>query len=138
MKTKTLPAVVAFLVAVAAGHAQTTFLQVTNGDMVTDLGQFTHAVWGDFNNDGYLDLFVCNGNYGTNVLYYNNRDGTFTKATQGDPVMDLDFHTGAAAADFDNDGNLDLLVSEGMGDASTATSHNIFYQGTPFPSTKGE
>ncbi len=132
MKTKTLPAIAAFLVAVAAGRAQTTFMQVTNGDIVTDLGQFTRGVWGDFNNDGYLDLFVCN--YGTNILYYNNRNGTFHQIhAKAIPAMDLDFHTGAAVADFDNDGNLDLLVSAGMEDVGAGTSHNTLYQGTPLP-----
>ncbi|HTR42726.1 MAG TPA: choice-of-anchor tandem repeat GloVer-containing protein [Pseudomonadales bacterium] len=104
----------------------TQFAQVTTGAPVTDLGNYTRGVWGDFNNDGFLDLFVS-GYTETNFYYLSNGNGTFTKVTSGDPVQDADYHTGAAAADYDNDGNLDLMVSAGVGD-STPT-HNILYHG---------
>src|ERR1035438_8727739 len=110
MKTKrtlmlTAGVVLAFL---AQGRGQITFTKITNSPIVTDQGRYLRCVWGDFHNDGFLDLFVCNWT-ATNVFYRNNGDGTFTKISQGDPVQDLDYHTGTAGADFDNDGNLDLL-----------------------------
>jgi hypothetical protein len=94
--------------------AQTAFTQVTTGDIVNDLGVYTRPVWADFNNDGWLDLFVSGFLDRTNVFYLNNGDGTFTKRTQGNPVLDVDFHSGCAAGDYDNDGQLDLLVSAGV------------------------
>ena len=73
--------------------AQTTFTKITEGDVVNDLGiGFVRGAWGDFNNDGFLDLFV-NNKGGTNVLYQNNGNGTFTKITQGDPVQGANEHT---------------------------------------------
>jgi hypothetical protein len=65
---------------------------------------------GDYNNDGYPDLFVSN--YGANVLYKNNADGTFSDVTKRAKVAggENDFSVGAAWLDYDNDGFLDLYV----------------------------
>lgn len=103
-----------FLAALVSGHAQTTFTQITNGAIASDVGMFTGAVWGDFNNEGFLDLYVSNWAGHTNVFYRNNGDGTFTRITQGDPVQGADYHSLAAAADYENDGYLDLLVPAGV------------------------
>jgi hypothetical protein len=108
--------------------AQTTFTKITQGDIVNDLGNlFVRGVWGDFNNDSFLDLFV-NDKAGTNVLYLNNGNGTFTKVTQGDQVRGADDHSLPSCVDFDNDGNLDLLVPSGFGQSPTL-GHNRLYQG---------
>jgi uncharacterized repeat protein (TIGR03803 family) len=102
-----------------------TFTEITTGAMVNDTGNFTRCVWGDFNNDGFLDLFVCNYG-GINVLYQNNGDGTFANMNTGDPVQDIDYHTGTAGADFDNDGYLDLLVAAGI-DAPSAQALKLYH-----------
>ena len=77
-----------------------------------DLGFSFGVAVGDYDNDGYPDLFICNA--GRNTLYHNNRDGTFTDVTQssgigGKPPNTLSM--GAAWFDYDNDGLLDLIVS---------------------------
>jgi hypothetical protein len=67
---------------------------------------------GDYNNDGFPDMYVSN--YGTNVLYKNNGNGSFTDVTNRAKVggKPTDFNTGAAWLDFDNDGFLDLYVGK--------------------------
>jgi len=78
-----------------------------------DLGYSLGAAAGDFDNDGYPDLFVAN--LGRNSLYHNNGNGTFADVTAAsglntkpDDVISI----GGAWFDYDNDGLLDLTVSD--------------------------
>src|SRR5206468_10226820 len=64
---------------------------------------------GDFNNDGWEDLYVTN--LGKNRLYRNNRDGTFTEVAEEAGVASETWSTGCAFADYDRDGRLDLYVA---------------------------
>ena len=64
---------------------------------------------GDYNNDGYLDLFITS--FGPDYLYRNNGDGTFTDVTAPAGVSDPLWSTSAAFVDYDRDGNLDLFVA---------------------------
>ena len=66
--------------------------------------------WGDYDNDGWTDLFVT-GNLVPNYLYHNQRDGTFILSEWSDQVAFPAVTSGGAAwADYDNDGWLDLYI----------------------------
>ena len=64
---------------------------------------------GDYDNDGHLDFYVTN--YGPNVLYRNDGDGTFTDVTREAGVDDSRFSASSAFLDYDSDGDLDLYVA---------------------------
>ena len=82
---------------------------------------FSSCAWGDYDNDGFIDLFVTTADLSFPIpprthsfLYHNNGDSTFTKVTEGSVVTDLTTGTsGASWGDYDNDGFLDLFVSQG-------------------------
>jgi hypothetical protein len=63
---------------------------------------------GDYDNDGWPDLYV--GNFGNNRLYHNNHDGTFTDVAEQAGVTLGNWSTGASFGDYDGDGRLDLFV----------------------------
>lgn len=101
--------------------AQPSFSRVFSGAFVNDGGISAGACWGDYDNDGYLDLFVANWNNQDNFLYRNNGDGTFTRITEGRIVNDGGFSSGPCWGDYDNDGFLDLFV------ANQRNQHNFLY-----------
>ncbi len=89
-----------------------TFTDVTKkaGVALTGWGQGVCA--GDYDNDGWVDLFVTF--WGHNVLLHNNGDGTFTDVTKKTGLSHdkVRWGTGCAFIDYDRDGKLDLFVSE--------------------------
>lgn len=95
-----------------------TFTDVTDQAGVGDRGWSWMGVWADVNNDGLQDLYVVNGRYPAgepNRLYLNNGDGTFREVARASGVEDPNWGLGAAFADVDNDGSLDLFVSNYVG-----------------------
>lgn len=85
------------------------FARIIIGDITTDLGTALSCAWGDYDNDGYLDLFLGGGYVSTNFLYHNNGDGTFAKVTSGSLVTEINDAVGNWG-DFDSDGDLDLFL----------------------------
>jgi hypothetical protein len=86
-----------------------TFSDVTDKAGVGDVGWGMGCAVGDFNNDGFDDLYVTS--IGPDHLFKNNGNGTFADVTQKAGVSDPRFSTGAAFLDYDNDGKLDLFVT---------------------------
>jgi enediyne biosynthesis protein E4 len=92
-------------------NGDNTFTDVTERAGVPGTGYGLGCAWGDYDNDGFPDLFVTQ--YGSNVLYHNNADGTFTDVTAKAGVAGLEsgpIHSGAVFVDYDRDGWLDLYV----------------------------
>jgi hypothetical protein len=86
-----------------------TFADVTDKAGVGDVGWGMGVAVGDYNNDGFDDLYVtC---LGPNRLFKNNGNGTFTDVTKAAGTTDPRWSTGAAFFDYDSDGHLDLFVS---------------------------
>src|SRR5258705_6849023 len=86
-----------------------TFTDVTDKAGVADIGWGMGVAVGDYNNDGFDDLYVtC---LGPNHLLKNNGNGTVTDVTSKAGVGDPRWSTGAAFLDYDNDGKLDLFVA---------------------------
>lgn len=85
-----------------------TFEDVASGAGVARQGWGMGCAFGDYDNDGYPDLYVTN--YGANVLYHNNGDGTFADVTDHARAGDKRWGTSAVWFDYDNDGDLDFYV----------------------------
>ncbi len=85
-----------------------TFEDMTEKAGLQGAGYSLGVAVGDFDNDGYEDLFVSG--YGGNHLYRNNGNGTFTDVTAKAGVGGSGFSTSAAWVDLDGDGLLDLVV----------------------------
>ncbi|MGA8599345.1 MAG: VCBS repeat-containing protein, partial [Bryobacteraceae bacterium] len=88
-----------------------TFTDVTERAGLFRTGYFYGVTVGDYNNDGFEDLFITG--YPHNVLFRNNGNGTFTDVTKEAGLLDTEarFGTGCAFVDYDRDGRLDLFVS---------------------------
>ena len=87
-----------------------TFIEVGGAAGVNDAGQGAGVSWGDYDNDGDLDLYLANDG-GANRLYRNNGDGTFTDVASSAGVADAGPARGVSWGDYDNDGDLDLYVT---------------------------
>ena len=90
-----------------------TFTDVTHTAGVSDPQSSFCAAWADYDNDGYLDLYIADGVIGdgaANVLYRNNGDGTFTNTAEKAGVANTGNSLGTAWGDYDKDGYIDLHV----------------------------
>jgi hypothetical protein len=85
-----------------------TFTDVTAQAGVGGKGFGMGVTVGDYDNDGYEDIYVSNWN--SSILYHNNGDGTFTDVTAKAGVENPHFGTGVTWIDYDRDGKLDLFV----------------------------
>ncbi|HKD13526.1 MAG TPA: CRTAC1 family protein [Candidatus Angelobacter sp.] len=87
-----------------------TFTNVTERAGVGDKGLCLGAVWGDYNDDGFPDLYVVN-DFGRKTLYRNNGDGTFKDVTVKSNTLAYGAGMSASFVDYDNDGKFDYYVT---------------------------
>ncbi|MCH7883576.1 CRTAC1 family protein [Patescibacteria group bacterium] len=88
-----------------------TFNDVTEEAGLCKLGTGMGVTVGDYDNNGYLDIYVTN--HGKNYLWQNKGDGTFLEVAEKVGVADRGMGWGTAFFDYDNDGDLDLYVVNG-------------------------
>lgn len=91
------------------------FRDVTQAAGISGLGVGNSMLWWDYNQDGYPDLYVSNDFKVADQLYRNNRDGTFTDVVRQAFPHTTWFSMGSEAGDLNNDGRIDLLVSDMAG-----------------------
>jgi hypothetical protein len=92
----------------ASGRRRPTFVDVTQDSGLRDAGYGMGVATGDFDNDGWPDLYVTN--LGSNRLWRNNRDGSFSDVTRSSGADDTRWSIAASFFDYDRDGWLDLYV----------------------------
>ncbi|MFC1555676.1 FG-GAP repeat domain-containing protein [candidate division KSB1 bacterium] len=110
---------VMIILTASTGYTQVTFSdQTDNANVMMDSRSrySTGQAWGDYNNDGYIDVYITSwGQAATglakNALYRNLGNGRFIDVASTQDIGLMDNSTGAAFADFDNDGDLDLFVA---------------------------
>jgi hypothetical protein len=126
------------------GDGTFTDVTVSAGDL--DKGRYRGlgVVWGDYDNDGWPDLFVANDAH-PNLLYHNNRDGTFSEvAFEAGVAFDEDGREragmGVDFGDYNNDGWLDLVITNFYGEPHSLylNQRNGTFLETTWPSGVGE
>ena len=90
-------------------NGDSTFTDVAVAAGVADTGYGMGCAVGDYDNDGFPDLYVTN--FGANIFFRNNGDGTFTDVTRGTGTGDARWGTSCAFVDYNNDSFLDLYVT---------------------------
>jgi hypothetical protein len=109
-----------------------TFRDVTAKAGVGDTGWGLAGVWSDVDDDGWPDLYLGN-EFGSNALYRNNGDGTFSERTRASRIADPGAAMGLAFGDYDGDGRGDFFVSNMYANSRWALFHPDFPVPIPWP-----
>ncbi len=99
-----------------------TFTEVGEAAGVDDSGWGLAGAWGDYDDDGWPDLYVGN-EFGIGALYHSQRDGTFREVGETAHAHERSAVMGVAWGDYDNDGHLDLYLSNMYANSRWALFH---------------
>lgn len=99
-----------------------TFTDVSDAAGTGGSGWGLAAAWGDYDDDGWPDLYVGN-EFGTNALYHNEGDGTFRDVAAAAGAEDRGAAMGVAWGDYDNDGRIDLFINNMYANSRWALFH---------------
>lgn len=88
-----------------------TFTKITNHALVNEKAATVAAVWADINNDGRKDVLLVNATQHKSKIFQNNGGGNFSEIKNSGINPHPDYYHGAAFADFDNDGFVDLVMT---------------------------
>ena len=113
---------------VSLGQGVPTFVDMGASAGLTAEGQHHAVAIGDYDNDGWEDIYV-GSKFAPNALYRNNGDMTFTDVAAEAGVADEGFTNAVIWLDFDNDGDLDLATGNGFGGSSPAPNRFYVNQG---------
>lgn len=124
------------------------FTLEANQNITRDFKNSRNVSWTDIDNDGDLDLFIANESSTANQLFLNN-NGSFTEVTSGDLVTSAKSSMGCSWADYDNDGDLDVFVTnlkegnqlfnnQGNGNFQLVSSSTVGQTGSSFGSIWGD
>jgi len=111
-----------------------------NSSNLGDPVQTWSSAWGDFDNDGYMDVYVgasASGD-GAHKLMKNNGDGSFTDITSGSGVEDAPWGIENNAADVDNDGYIDIFTNGNILLNNGDFTFSLYTAGTPGPGAIGD
>lgn len=115
------------------GHGY--FSDVTESANILSFHPTQTAAWGDYDNDGWLDLFIGNesitGDLHYSELYHNNQDGTFSESAKSVGLQTSGYIKGTAWGDYNNDGKIDLYVSR-MDQSNQLFQNNCMSQNCVF------
>jgi hypothetical protein len=105
------------------------FTRITTGPQVNDGGASRSVNWADVDNDGDIDAFVVNWYNINNMLFLNNGNASFTRVATGAAVTDGGYSETCTWGDYDNDGLIDLYVTN-SGSPSLGAKPNFLYHNT--------